>query len=529
MTNLPNNTLLQGGKYRIIRFIKSGGFGCTYEAEHAALGKRVAIKEFFVKDFCNRDETTTHITVATKSKVALVKKLKKKFIDEAKALSNLSHHGIVKVSDFFEENNTAYFVMDYIDGPSLNDLVERKGALSEARALRYIGQVCEALEYVHAHNRLHLDIKPGNIMIDSHDNAVLIDFGASKQYDEENGENTSTLVGRTPGYAPLEQMGNDVTKFYPATDIYAIGATLYMLITGKRPISASTRINGEELAPLPAGTAYNTQKAIGAAMELRTKDRPQTMKEFIDILMGKTAKSTVQTDNDITILTPQPKPRKIAETIHVEAKPSQPAVSPVPQHPKNNNYTLAIVAGTIIAALIIGLIYWFTTISDKSGTAIVEDEEALPVAIEEPTEELEAAAEAPETEELKEQTNTEDRIAQSPSVASQSGNLRYHYYSGYFSDNEGEHPVMLCFIRNAEGKYEEAIYKNMTYGGKIHMKASLFNSYIFLHGFDGSQDFTIRLHPYGDNHWEGHANVGKKKLTTTIYPSSETFDWKGKL
>lgn len=282
--NLPVDTLLQGGKYRIVRFINSGGFGCTYEAEHVMLEKRVAIKEFFVKDFCNRDETTAHVTVGTVSKKGLVEKLRRKFVEEAKALCRLQHPGIVRVTDVFEENGTAYFVMDYIDGRSLSEVVKQEGPLSEARALRYIRQAAEALQYVHGHNRLHLDIKPGNIMIDDNDQAVLIDFGASKQYDEQDGENVSTLLGKTPGYAPLEQMGNDVVKFLPATDIYALGATFYKLLTGITPLSAHLLASGEVLKPLPAAVSASTGRAIASAMELNKNRRPQTMREFLALL-----------------------------------------------------------------------------------------------------------------------------------------------------------------------------------------------------------------------------------------------------
>ena len=126
---LSVNSFLQGGKYRIVRYISSGGFGCTYEAEHVLLGKRVAIKEFFVKDFCNRDEHTCRMTVGTESKKGLVEKLRRKFIDEARAISGLHHPGIVSASDVFEENGTAYYVMDYIDGCSLSDLFRREGSL----------------------------------------------------------------------------------------------------------------------------------------------------------------------------------------------------------------------------------------------------------------------------------------------------------------------------------------------------------------------------------------------------------------
>lgn len=284
MSHLPIGGFLQNEKYCIRRFIGSGGFGCTYEAEHVMLEKRVAIKEFFVRDFCNRDEATAHVTVGTESKRALVDKLRRKFIDEAKNLCRLRHPGIVSVSDVFEENGTAYFVMDYIEGESLAELVQHEGALAEAYALDLIRRAADALQYVHAHNRLHLDLKPGNIMIDRSGEVVLIDFGASKQYDEQGGENTSTLLGKTPGYAPLEQMGNDVVQFLPATDIYALGATLYKLLTGQTPPSATLLASGEELDALPSTISPTTQRAVEVAMCLNKRRRPQSVAEFLSLL-----------------------------------------------------------------------------------------------------------------------------------------------------------------------------------------------------------------------------------------------------
>lgn len=282
--NLPNGTLLHGGTYKIIRQIGSGGFGVTYEAEHVMLQKRVAIKEFFVKDFCNRDETTSHVSVGTQSKAALVDKLKKKFFDEAVAINRLDHPNIVKVSDVFVGNGTFYYVMDYIDGLSLNEILKKKGKLSEQKAVKYILQVADALKYIHSQNRLHLDIKPGNIMIDNKDNAILIDFGASKQYDEEGGENTSTLPGKTLGYAPIEQMGNCVQTFTPATDIYALGATLYKLITGITPPEATLLASGEGLQPIGDEISEEVKTAIRKSMELNKRKRPQSIDAFVRIL-----------------------------------------------------------------------------------------------------------------------------------------------------------------------------------------------------------------------------------------------------
>lgn len=305
---LPEKTLLQGGKYQIVRFISSGGFGCTYEAEHVMLHKRVAIKEFFVKDFCNRDETTSQVTVGITSKSALVEKLKKKFVEEAQSLCSLEHPNIVHVFDVFEDNGTAYYVMDYIDGPSLNELVKKTGSISEQQALEYIKQVAGALKYVHSRNRLHLDLKPGNIMIDKNGKAILIDFGASKQYDEVEGENTSTLLGKTPGYAPLEQMGNDVVKFLPSTDIYALGATLYKLLTGVTPPSASLLASGEVLGEFPSAVSSDTRNAIIASMQTNKLKRPQSVDEFLR-LFSTNAEEPVKGKNkedDKTIIDEEP-------------------------------------------------------------------------------------------------------------------------------------------------------------------------------------------------------------------------------
>lgn len=295
MQHLQPQSLLQGGKYRIERFISAGGFGCTYEGLHVLLKKRVAIKEFFVKDFCNRDESTAAVSIGITSKTALVHKLKNKFIEEAQSVCALKHSNIVNVYDVFEENGTAYYVMDYISGMSLNDIVKKNGAMGEEKAMRYILQVADALKYVHSRNRLHLDVKPGNVMIDEDDNAILIDFGASKQYDEEAGENTSTLMGKTPGFAPLEQMGNDVVKFYPSTDIYALGATLYKLLTGITPPSATLLASGEELQPMPSSISENVRNAVYKAMQTNKNKRPQSIDEFSTLLF------TSKKDTEIVI------------------------------------------------------------------------------------------------------------------------------------------------------------------------------------------------------------------------------------
>lgn len=303
---LTNGTLLQGEKYRIERYISSGGFGNTYEGELVLIHRRVAIKEFFVKDYCNRDEHTARVTVGMQSKVALIERLKEKFTKEAAHIWQFNHPNIVRVTDVFEENGTAYYVMDYIDGLSLQAMLKRDGAMSEAKALRYIRQVADALQYVHGQKLLHLDIKPGNIMVDANDNAILIDFGTAKQYDEQ-GENTSTLLGlNTIGYAPPEQMSRSFSDFNPAADVYALGATLYRLLTNITPPDSIMLMSGdEELVPLPSHFSSATRTAIAKAMIPQRKRRLQTISEFLTMLDNQPATASAEAtkvDDEVTLV-----------------------------------------------------------------------------------------------------------------------------------------------------------------------------------------------------------------------------------
>ena len=330
INTLQPETHLHNGKYRILRFIKSGGFGCTYEAENTYFEERVAIKEFFVRDFCNRSTDTRQITVGTDSKKDLVERLKQKFLDEAKALYKLKHPGIVHVSDVFEENGTAYYVMDYIDGCSLDVYVKKNGPLSEGLVLNYVRQICDALKYVHSQNRLHLDLKPGNMMlVEDRSKVILIDFGTAKQYDECSGENTSTLLGSTPGYAPLEQTTTKITQFFPATDIYALGATMYKLLTGITPLTANERGSGDALDPLPSTVSAATRNAVEQAMQLSKLKRPQSVDEFmalLDVPVEQAAEAPVTMisgDEDATvILGSEPKPQPAPAPVSDQPAPS---------------------------------------------------------------------------------------------------------------------------------------------------------------------------------------------------------------
>lgn len=157
MTSLSVGATLQNGKYEIVKVLGQGCFGITYLATHSILEKQVAIKEFFPKDFCDRDSDTSHITLGTSSSAELVGKLRVKFVKEAKNIAKLTHPNIVPIQDIFEENNTAYYLMDYVEGESLGDIIKRNGALCEDRALQYIRQIASAIDYMHSRRMNHLD------------------------------------------------------------------------------------------------------------------------------------------------------------------------------------------------------------------------------------------------------------------------------------------------------------------------------------------------------------------------------------
>lgn len=294
---LSSESSLQGGRYRIVRMLGSGGFGITYLGTQTGLERNIVIKEFFMTDYCLRDEYSNLITVPTVSNVEFVERFKDKFLKEARHIAQLKHPNIVNIIDVFEENGTAYYVMDFIEGGSLVEKVQREGSLPENVAKRYILQIADALNYIHQRYMNHLDVKPGNIMLSRNDNAILIDFGLSKQYDSQTGHQTSTTpVGISHGYAPMEQYKEGgVSEFSPETDIYSLGATLYYLLTGARPpVSQEINEDGLPLDQLKAkNISWPTISAIINAMKPRRKERTHDINTFI-------AELNAGTEGDIT-------------------------------------------------------------------------------------------------------------------------------------------------------------------------------------------------------------------------------------
>ena len=303
--NSANQTLLtgqalQGGKYRIVRMLGQGGFGITYLAEQTMMERKVCVKEFFMKEYCNRDGVTSQVSLGTQNNAAMMQKYQEKFLKEARMIARLDHPNIIRIHDVFAENNTAYYVMDYIEGKNLNEIVKERGALPEAVAVEYVRQIGEGLEYVHSHNINHLDIKPGNILIRKSDNRpILIDFGMSKQYNESGDQTSSTPVGVSAGYAPLEMyQAGGVTSFSPQTDVYELGATLYYLVTRTVPPSASNILN-EGLTDIPKYLSPSIKTAIEQAMEPVKKNRPASIRGFLVLLSALKEEEDV---DDATVL-----------------------------------------------------------------------------------------------------------------------------------------------------------------------------------------------------------------------------------
>ena len=339
--SLPVGSTLMQGKYRIVAVLGQGGFGITYKGEHTMLGTTVAIKEFFMKGACERDENSTHVTTS-QSNSELASRFRTKFLKEAKTLAALKHPNIIRVFDVFEDNGTAYYVMDYIEGNNLSDIVEGKGRLSESLALKYIRQVANALDYLHQKKLLHLDVKPANILLDKNTgNAILIDFGVSKQYDQDGQQTSTTPPAISKGYSPVEQyaQGSNVKTFSPATDIYSLAATLYKLVTGNTPPESNLLLNeDEQLPPYPSNVSETTRNAIAECLQTRKK-RPQSISEFLQLLDSEPISNIDTPEEEDTILKSQYK------------KSQEVLTTPIKNNKDNLNTVLKI--GAVIAFVVI--------------------------------------------------------------------------------------------------------------------------------------------------------------------------------
>lgn len=321
---LPIGTLLQDGKYRVAQYVASGGFGNTYVVEHVKLGKRLALKEFFMRNINLRQGTTVTVSVGDNRDTFM--QMKDKFFKEAQRLARLDDSHIVEVNDFFEENQTAYYVMRLIDGESLAQRMKRTGApLSEADVSHVLQQVLRALRTVHQQGLYHLDLKPGNIMQNAEGHCWLIDFGASKQLSAQESQTLSTSTGLcyTPGFAPSEQVNGNTKRIGPWTDFYALGATLYNLLTGEAPPEVDdVMYDGEEAFHFTAAVSPQLRQLIIWLMTPRYNQRPQSCDDI--------ERTLSQQSMDTVVAKPKVAPTESVDTVvaaprlSVQAPPQQP-------------------------------------------------------------------------------------------------------------------------------------------------------------------------------------------------------------
>lgn len=279
----PGQRLDSGSNQYIIRSVLgSGGFGITYSASFSTtIGSLpvqviVAIKEHFLKNDCDRDDS--HAITYSKPASDRVENSLRTFISEARRLQSISggHPNIVHVSEVFSANNTAYYVMEYIEGRSLADLVKETGPLSWQKTYELMKPIVDAVAYLHNNKITHLDIKPGNIMLASENDSVrpvLIDFGLSKHYNED-GTATSTLniQGYSDGFAPIEQYAG-IATFSPMSDVYSLAATILFCLTGKTPPSALQldRETADKL--IPGDVPQNVRHILLDALKMRPNER----------------------------------------------------------------------------------------------------------------------------------------------------------------------------------------------------------------------------------------------------------------
>ena len=300
---LLSGTTLQGGTYTIESVLGQGATGFTYlasmtqhvEGNLSGFDDKVsvAIKEFYLKNECQRGSTTLNVVIANTNYTGKVAQFKRSFIKEAKRIAGLSHPNIVHVLGIFEENDTVYYAMQYIRGGSLKDAIDREGAMPENRVVKYASQVASALDYMHKKNMCHYDMKPGNIMLSSDDNAMLIDFGIAKNYDSNGQETSTTPPGLTKGFAPLEQY-TSISEFSPQIDVYSLGATIYAMLLGTPPPEPMSWV-GKSFMPKPTNVSDNLWHIVEKAMALAAKDRP-TMEELSNMLAHKKTIGGAETD-----------------------------------------------------------------------------------------------------------------------------------------------------------------------------------------------------------------------------------------
>ncbi|MBP0974012.1 MAG: leucine-rich repeat domain-containing protein [Oscillospiraceae bacterium] len=344
----PAHHLLPGtvlsGKYCIGAAIGEGGFGITYIGRDTRLEMRVAVKEYYPNGYVNRSATVSANVqpAVSEERLAFYRKGKERFLQEARTLAQFSGEpGIVDVRDFFEENETVYIVMAYLDGETLRDHLKRNGKMKTEDAVTLLLPVMHSLEHIHQKGLVHRDISPDNIMLVD-GGAQLIDFGAARNVMGEGGKSLSVVV--KPGYAPEEQYRTKGEQG-PWTDVYALCATLYRCITGRVPDDAADRLREDTLKrPSELGIEISPafEEALMMGMAVYAEDRFQSIQALLEALNGNmpdAERTQFRPDLDAertTYRTPMPVPavqlQKPEQPVYAPPQSTPPVYTP-PQQP----------------------------------------------------------------------------------------------------------------------------------------------------------------------------------------------------
>lgn len=281
---LQPGTPLAGDKYIIENKIGEGGFGITYKAVQTGLNRPVCIKEYFLAGSCVRNTQAKTVQLQGISEEKY-EKFRQAFVKEAQTVATLHHPNVVEVIDIFDENNTSYMVMSFINGRTLQSIVDANGPLSYPDAVNYMAQISNAVDYIHKQNILHRDIKPDNIMVTPDYKAILIDFGSAREFEQDKTQMHTSML--THGYAPPEQYTANSRKG-SYTDIYALGATFYFILTGKVPLEAAARLTEPLIEPrlLNPSIPPEANQTVMKAMNLKQEDRYQQVQDFMDALQN---------------------------------------------------------------------------------------------------------------------------------------------------------------------------------------------------------------------------------------------------
>lgn len=295
LKSLPENFELHEFKFE--KVLGQGGFGITYLAFDVNLMQHVAIKEYYPREFANRDSTfTIHAVGNSEDKDTFAWGLKR-FLDEARVLAQLNHPNIISIKRFFEAHGTAYLVMEYCDGKPLDEIIRDHGPLNESELIEILFPLLDGLEHVHEKLFLHRDIKPANIFIRRNGSPVLLDFGAAKHEMTSHSKSVTSLA--TAGYAPFEQYSTK-GKQGAWSDIYGLSATVYRAISGIKPQDAPGRMLEDTLEPaaelLKGKYSPSLLIAIDKALAIRPESRPQTIQEFRSLINYK----VIAQDNNIS-------------------------------------------------------------------------------------------------------------------------------------------------------------------------------------------------------------------------------------